>query len=217
LRARVIACETVGEEIKSLLPEGVSCRLLQFGLHLTPEKLNATLQEEIDATPEEVDTILLGYGMCSKGAIGLQARRARLVVPRVDDCIGLLLGSRAECIRQRLGTPGTFYLTRGWIECGDDPYTEYLKMREKYGEEKAHRLEKMILENYTRIALITSNGVSMEEYRRYARKVADLFGLTFEELPGSQALLKKLVAGHPDDDLVIVEPGGRVEYEMFLP
>jgi hypothetical protein len=216
LRARVIACATVAEELRDLLPEGMPYKILEFGLHLAPERLNTAVQEEIDRTGEDVDTILLGYGMCSRGMLGLQSRRFRLVIPRVDDCIGLFLGSQAEYRRQGRKAPGTFYLTKGWIECGDDPLTEYRKLCAKYGEEKAYRIEKRYIGNYTRLALINTGSHDLEAYRRYAARVADFFDLTLEELPGSVRLLKALLAENWDGDFVVVEPGGTVRFEMFL-
>ena len=216
MRTRIIACETVAEEIRNLIPEGIPCKSLEFGLHRTPEKLNAALQKEIDETKEDVDTILLGYGMCSKGCLGLEAQHSRLVIPKVDDCIGLFLGSRAEYSKQHLQAPGTYYLTKGWIECGDDPYTEYLKMTEKYGHEKAHWLESQVIKNYTRLALINTGNYRMGKYRRYGKKVASFFSLTFEEIPGSNMLVEKLIEGRWDEDFVVIEPGGKIQYDMFL-
>jgi hypothetical protein len=215
MRAKIIACATVGEELEGLMPASMPSTLLEFGLHCTPEKLNATLQAEIDQTQEEVDTVLLGYGMCSKGALGLAARRFRLVIPRVDDCIALFLGSRDEYTKQCLKEPGTFYLTKGWIECGDDPYTEYLKARQRYGHQKAYWVEKRILANYTRVALIDTGNHDMEKYREYAKKMAEFFDLTFEEIAGSNSFLRRLVEGNWGDDFFVVEPGGRVKSEMF--
>jgi len=215
VRAKIIACETVGEELKSLIPQGTPCTFLKFGLHCTPDELHATLQEEIDRTQDDVDTILLGYGMCSKGALGLSARGFRLVIPRVDDCIALFLGSKDEYARQRLIEPGTFYLTKGWIECGDDPYTEYLKALPRYGPEKAYRLEKLVIKNYTRLALINTGNYQMDKYRSYARHVADFFEMKFEEIPGSTALLRSLLQNNWNHDFIVVEPGGKVEFGMF--
>jgi hypothetical protein len=214
--SKIIACATVGEELQHLLPSGMPHTFLEFGLHLTPEKLHAAVQEEVDRTQEDVDTILLGYGMCSKGMIGLRSGRFRLVIPRVDDCIALLLGSRAEYLRQGSKAPGTFYLTKGWIECGDDPFTEYRKLCEKYGEQKAYRIEKRYIGNYTRLALIDTGNQSLERYRQYAAMVADCFDLALEEIPGSLRLLKKLVEGKWDREFVVVEPGDTVRFEMFL-
>jgi hypothetical protein len=214
-RSKIIACETVGDAICGLIPTEMESEFLEFGLHLIPDRLHEALQKSIDTTRKEVDTILLGYGMCSKGAVGLQARRWRLVVPKVDDCIALFLGSRSEYREQCLAEPGTFYLTKGWIECGDDPYTEYLKMVECYGLDKAFRLEKAVIANYTRLAFIHTGDDQTERYRAYARKVAGLFDLKYEEIRGSRILLEKLIQGRWDEDFLVIEPGASVEYDMF--
>jgi hypothetical protein len=138
------------------------------------------------------------------------------VIPKVDDCIALFLGSRAEYLRQGRKAPGTFYLTKGWIECGDDPFTEYQKLCEKYGKEKAFRIEERYIGNYTRLALIHTGPEKREHYRHYAAAVAELFHLTMEEIPGSTRLLAKLLAGEWDDEFVVVEPGGTVRQGMFM-
>jgi hypothetical protein len=214
--AKIIACETVAEELKPFIPDNMRCQLLKFGLHNTPELLNTELQQAIDDTEGNVDTLLFGYGMCSKGSIGLHARQYRLVIPKADDCITLFLGSRSRYLNQCRRAPGTFFLTKGWIECGDDPYTEYLKLCEKYGEKKAYRIEKRFIGNYTRLALINTGNYDLEKYRSYAKKQADFFELIYEEIPGSGALLKKLISGDWDQNFVVVEPGGRVDQGMFM-
>ena len=215
MRAKIIACETVAEEIRNMIPDSTPCKFLKFGLHCTPDKLHETLQQEIDETQKDIDTILFGYGMCSRGTVALEARTFRLVIPRVDDCIALFLGSRTEYTRQSRLVPGTFYLTKGWIECGDDPYTEYLKLAETYGEKKAYRIEKLFIKNYTRLALINTGNYELDKYRDYARKLAEFFDLTYEELPGSSTLIGKLLNGDWDEDFVVVEPGERVRFDMF--
>ena len=96
------------------------------------------------------------------------------------------------------------------------PLTEYRKLCERYGEEKAYRIEKRYIGNYTRLALINTGNHNLETYRRYAATVADFFNLTLEEIPGSFRLLNKLLAGDWDDEFVVVEPGGTVHPELFL-
>lgn len=215
-RWKVIACATVGEELKPMLPPQVEYEVLEFGLHLTPDKLRQTLQARIDASVG-ASTIILGYGLCSNGVAGLRASHAWLVVPRMDDCIGIFLGSRGEYQRQFRGEPGTYYLTKGWIECGDTPLTEYEKMAVKYGEETALWLSKEVLKHYTRIALIDTGQYDLDRYRDYSRRVAELYDLRFEEIPGSTSLLRKLVTGSWGDEFVVVEPGQAVTADMFLP
>ena len=214
-RARLIACQTVAEALRGRVPEGMDLTVLEFGLHQSPERLRNTLQQEIDRSAGDVETIVLGYGMCGNGAVGLKARHARLIIPRCDDCIALFLGSRLEYARQREIALGTFFLTRGWIEYGGDPYSEYLKMAEKYGRERALRLEKQIMQNYTRLGLIDMGDLE-DRHRAYAQKVAEFLGWTLEEIPGSHTLLQRLVAGNWDGEFVVVEPGGQVELQMFV-
>ena len=73
-RRRVIACATVIEEMLPLLPADVSHEVLDFGLHLRPEKLRKVLQAKIDEASQSADVLLLGYGLCSMAVVGLQAR-----------------------------------------------------------------------------------------------------------------------------------------------
>ncbi|MGA2489781.1 MAG: DUF1638 domain-containing protein [Anaerolineales bacterium] len=215
LRTKIIACPTVGEELKSLLPNDYTLEMLEYGLHNVPESLHEQLQAAIDATGPEYGTILLGYGLCANAILELNSRGFRLVIPRADDCITLFLGSRQEYLRQLSLAPGTFFLTKGWIECGEDPYMEYCSLRTKYGHERAFKITKRYIQNYTRLALINSGSYKSEAYRKYARMVADYFDLTYEEIPGSNELLEKFVNGAWEKGFVVVPPGQMVKYDLF--
>jgi hypothetical protein len=215
LRTKIIACPTVGEELKPLLPNDYPLEMLAYGLHNVPGDLHAQLQAAIDATGPEYGTILLGYGLCANAILGLESRRFQLVIPRADDCITLFLGSRQEYLRQLSLAPGTFFLTKGWIECGEDPYTEYCSLRTKYGHEKAYKVTRRYIQNYTRLALINSGSYKSEAYRKYAKMVADYFDLAYEEIPGSNDLLDRFVSGTWDQRFVVVPPGQVVKYDLF--
>ncbi len=214
-RLTVIACATVAEELRHLgVPED-SLHALDFGLHADPEKLRRALQDEIDSVPGEGD-ILLGYGLCSNALAGMLSPSHRLVAPRVDDCIALFLGSREERLRRLAEEPGTYFLTKGWVEAADLPYHEHQRLVERYGEERARKVARAMLANYTRVLLIDTGNYRMEEYRDFARKMADEFGLSFEEVKGSARLLKKLLAGEWDGEFVVAEPGQAIRMEDFL-
>jgi len=214
-RRHLLACATVIEEIQSFLPDDVSFEVLDFGLHLRPEGLRKVLQEKIDEASNNADVLLLGYGLCSMAVVGLQARTAHLVIPRVDDCIAIFLGSCAEYKKQARQEPGTYYLTKGWIEAGDTPFEEHKLLIEKYGEEKAKRMTGLMLKNYKRLAFINTGQYEIERYQAYARDIAEKFNLRFEEIEGSSALVKKMVFGPWDDEFVVVEPGQTVKYTDF--
>ncbi len=212
-----MACATVMEEALPLLPAGMGHRVFDFGLHVNPGRLRQTLQAEIDAVRGRYDTILLGYGMCSQGILGLKAEGCRLVAPRVDDCIALFLGSSAAYARECRREPGTYFLTKGWIEVGDTPFSDYERSLARYGEEKAARIFKLMMGNYKRLALIDTGGYALEKYRQYAREAAARFGLRFEEIEGSQALIRKMISGPWDEDFVVLEPGETFRADQFPP
>jgi hypothetical protein len=203
------------EEMLPSLPAGMSYEVLDFGLHLIPANLKAKLQQAIDASAPDFDTLLLGYGLCSMAVVGLNTRTCTVVIPRADDCIALFLGSRKAYQAQSKKEPGTYYLTKGWIKVGDSPFEENKRLIEKYGEERAAYIMHLMLKNYTRLAYIDSGQSDQEEYRQYTQRAAEKFNLRYEEIPGSDSLVRKLLYGPWDGEFVVVPPGQTIQYLDF--
>jgi hypothetical protein len=214
-RAKVIACATVIEEMLPSMPEGMAYEVLDFGLHLSPGNLRTKLQEAIDASCSSFDTILLGYGLCSLALVGLKSNNCTLVTPRVDDCIAIFLGSREAYSEQSKTEPGTYYLTKGWIEVADTPFDEYERMVEKYGQDRSDRLMKTMLKHYTRLVYIDTGTAEKHDYVEYARKTALKFNLRFEEIQGSNALILQMLTGPWDENFLVVPPGKTITYLDF--
>ncbi|MDP6501640.1 MAG: DUF1638 domain-containing protein [Dehalococcoidales bacterium] len=199
------------------MPADIECQTLDFALHRTPEALRAKLQEKIDESGG-YDTIVLAYGACGLAVLGLQSQSARLVVPRADDCIAILLGSRAAYLKQQFENPGSLFLSKGWIEgriddSGTPPVIKnYQQMVEKYGEERARRMqtvyqEKHRLRHYQRMAFITTEDESdLDEYKEQARRRAAGLNLSYEEITGSMAFMDKIAGGQWDEEFVVVPP-----------
>lgn len=212
-RTVVIACATVIEEMLPLMPEGMEHRVLEFGLHAYPAKLRETLQINIDemvaAHPGEGLAILLGYGLCSQALVGVEARGCTLVLPRVDDCIAIFLGSRTAYNQQAGSEPGTYYLTKGWVEVGETPFSEHERAVKRYGAARAERIFKIMMANYKRLALINTGNYDIDRYRDYARRTAERFGLRYEEIEGSDTLVRKLLDESWDAgaEFVVLKPG----------
>ena len=215
-RTLVMACATVIEEMLPFLPEGVDHTVFDFGLHVNPDRLRQTLQEAVDQAAGKYETVILGYGLCSQAIVGLTANGCTLVAPRVDDCIAIFLGSRHAYADQTKAEPGTYYLTKGWIEVGDTPFSEYEEHVEKYGQEKADYIFKVMMGNYTRLALINTGQYELDKYRDYSRKTAEQFNLRYEEIEGSNELVKKMIFGPWDDDFVVLNPGETFTNEQFF-
>ncbi len=212
---KIVACATVAEELRQLGVDESMLTVLDFGLHINPEELKTALQAAIADTTGDVD-ILLGYGLCSNAIVGLKSECHRLVVPRVDDCIALFLGSKNEHLRHLAEEPGTYFLTKGWVEAADHPYQEYLRLVDRYGEERALQVSRVLLANYTRVALINTGNYHMDEYRTFARNMAAMFELKYEELPGSNRLLLKMLNGEWDGEFIVAEPGENISLGDFL-
>jgi len=210
---KIIACKTIEDEIERVRGD-IEADYCEGFLHDTPDKLRATLNERIAATPEDC-TILLGYGRCSNGTMDLETGPRRVIMPACDDCIAMLLGSRRVYLEQFAAHPGTFYYTRGWMEELDDPYREYLKLVPKLGEETAREACLMYMEGYSRVAIIDTGTYDMDRCESYVQKVSEFFGLPVHRLQGSLRLLEKLVRGPHDDEFLDVQPGDALVERLF--
>lgn len=214
-KVKILACHTLSDEIQSLLPEGVECEFLEYFLHRVPAKLQAELQKRIDATTD-AEIILLGYGLCSNGVVDLRSARQRLVIPRVHDCISLLLGSAERYAQEFEANPATVYLSKGWIEHEGEPLAEYQRYVKQYGEAEARWIIDEQYKNYTRVAFIDTGLGDLEPYRRYSCRVAEFLKVRHQELPGSTELLRRLVQGQWDRDFLVLEPGQAIKQRFFL-
>ena len=211
-----IACPAV---VRELADDRRAVRTNEFdvALHRTPERLTAALRQaiaDVEADPA-VTTVVLGYGLCSNAVLGLRAGRCSLVMPRVDDCVALVLGSNEAFAEQARQAAGTYYLSRGWIESHATIFDEHEAMAERYGEEQATRLTRLILAHYTRLALVDTGRYDLAAYRDFGRERAARFGLAYEEIAGTAALVDALLTGPWDDRFVVVPPGGEVTFAQF--
>ena len=98
-RKVIIACRIMEPELTRVISEknqaghGTDVVYLEQALHRTPDKLLVQVQEKIDQVARTASRIVLGYGLCAKGIVGITAREPELIIPRCHDCIALFLGS----------------------------------------------------------------------------------------------------------------------------
>jgi len=196
---------------------------LDYGLHRVPDKLTHTVQEAIDEV-REPSLIVLGYGLCGNGLKGIQSRKHTLLIPRTDDCIAILLGSYQSYLKHFNQEPGTYYLTKGWLEAGSDPLKEYREVREKYGEEDAQWIMDTQYQHYKRLVLVAHQQDELEEYRPRAQEVAaycSRWGMDYQEILGSDRYLARLLEtaaslDKADDDFLVIPPQNEIRQEMFV-
>jgi hypothetical protein len=221
----VIACKVFQDLLEHFLPPDMANQVtfLDYGLHEFPIKLSSTVQEQIDGI-QEPSRILLGYGLCGNGLQGIRAGRHTLFMPRADDCIAILLGSYQAYLKEFNENPGTYYLTKGWLESGSDPLREYHQAVEKYGAENAEWLMDQQYTHYKRLVFVAHTPEDLETYRPRALEVAEYckrWGMNYEEVLGSEAYIRDLVRAvstlsESDEQFLVIPPGGSIVQSQFL-
>ncbi len=127
----------------------------------------------------------------------------------------MCLGSQEAYKAQFKCEPGTYYLTRGWIDVGDSPFSEHERLVKAFGAERAQRVMGRLLRNYKRLAFIDTGHSGTEGYRQYSRSMASRFGLSYAEIPGSERLIRKMLRGPLDHEFVVARPGETITYMDF--
>ena len=212
----VIACSIMKDELLRFQTEEISFVFMEQSLHRTPQKMGPLIQNEIDrADHQDWDYILLGYGLCSNGILGIMSKRHPLVVPRVHDCIALFLGSHEKYIEEQKKEPGTYYLTKGWIEEGKSPIGIYKEYCKRVDPETAEWTIREELKHYTRITLVDIGNLS-DVHREHGKENAEFLHLRYEEVKGSLEFFEKMLQGPWKDGFIILKPGEEVTQKLFL-
>ena len=207
----IIACQTIENELLAAMnAEGVNypIRWIESGLHNVPKLLNRRLQEELDACTG-YDTVLLAMSFCGNCLIGLKTHGFRLVIPRSDDCITLLLGS----IERRQENQYTYFLTKGWLNGERNIWVEYENCLKRYGEKRGKRIFDSLFANYKYIALVDTGAYDARSAEAEAKRIAEKLGLDFRKMEGSLDHLRLLLQeGWNEERFVLIAPNTQVKH-----
>ncbi|HEY3332341.1 MAG TPA: DUF1638 domain-containing protein [Capsulimonadaceae bacterium] len=220
-RVAVITCAVLEMEIAEFAkscPNVVHIELLEQGLHNEPGNLRTELQNAIIRVEREHNptAIVLGYGLCSRGTVGVSAVNATLVIARAHDCITLLLGDRRRYADYVKNNPGTYWYSPGWnkhhLPPGQERYEKlYAEYAEKYGDDNAQFLmesEQHWFQAYDRATYVDLGIGVTDEDLAYTQKCADWLKWKCDREVGDPTLLKDLLTGPWDDDrFLVLGPG----------
>ena len=214
---KLIACPAVLGELAEGATDGVDCRTMEAQLHLNPERLKEAIRAAVADADKPGATIVLGYGMCSNAVLGLKTEHATLVVPKVDDCVAMMLGSNEAFAAETEKERGSYFVAKAYLEECDTIMSEHEKLVEKRGRERAEKMMRLLLNHYTRIVLIDTGRYDLEPYRARVAGFAETFDLAVEEVPGTTRILDALVTGAWDGDFVVAQPGHELTLRDFRP
>jgi hypothetical protein len=232
LRLLFVACKVMQREAylcAARTKNIVDVHLMPQGLHNEPDKLREELRKAVSTTKDiqdrPYDAILMGYGLCSNGIVGLSAA-IPLVVPRGHDCITLLLGSK-ERYQEYFDTHrGIYWYSPGWVESGWQPCKARFdklaeEYNEKYGPDNAEyllELENGWLKEYSYATYIDSQFACDEEHKEFTKAAAEHLKWNYDELKGDMSLLERLVDGQWDDkEFLVLKPGETIAEDLTNP
>lgn len=219
-RRVIIACRVMEPELRKVQAESgeeVEIVYLDQALHRTPAKLLGQLQEQIDQAAGRASRIVLGYGLCSNGVVGVTARRQGLLIPRCHDCIALFLGSPSRYQEVFSRKPGTYYLTPGWIAEKKDPLGIMEENTARFDRETAEWVLEEEFKHYTHISLIDTGVEEMAPLRARAMENAEVLKKQYEEIPGSLEYFRQIVNGpYGEEKFLCLKLDEAITQEMFF-
>lgn len=211
----IIACSMLDNEIRMAM-EQEKCDIpvlwMDKGLHEYPDKLRSALREEV-LKYQDKEWIVLLYGLCGNGTLGITSPRAKLVIPNYDDCIRMILS--LEEGGPIVNDPRCLYYTENWLDREGSLIMDTEKYTREYGDKKGRKILKCMLGNYRGVKLIDTGAYDLKPCSEIVKKSASDLGLEFGEVEGTVRVIKKLCRGSLDGEFCVIPPGIPVDEGHF--
>lgn len=216
MKIAVLACKTIEDEVmyaESIVKSGYDIYTIE-SQHNHPDKFRVAIQSELDKL-NGYRRVLLAFGFCGNTVAGLKTHSFEMIIPRVDDCISLMLGSRKkreevckdhECI----------FLTKGWLDSEANIWSEYQHALKKYGPQRAKKVMKMLYSHTDMLSLIDTKAYNINEIMDKSQQIAATFELEFNIIPGTTVYIKNLLTRPWDEKkFVVIPPDSVVSIEQL--
>lgn len=208
MKPLVIACSILEDEIGKIfadhgLEKTYDLLWLEDSLHNDPHKLGAVIEEQL-ALADDRPLVLLAYGNCGNGLVGVTTAGAPVIMPREADCISALLHDRGDVddLRKR-----TYFLTRGWMNGSESLDVSYRRYLEKFGPEKTEKFIGALYGNYEDLMLIDTGAYDADALAPEHERLAGLYHLNPVRAQGSTGVFERLLLGPRDPaEFLHVEP-----------
>ncbi|OUO93549.1 DUF1638 domain-containing protein [Cloacibacillus sp. An23] len=218
MKAVILACSSLAGAVAAAQKKMCTnwpVRCVDRRFHAEPKEMRLQLVRALGEMSEETDTVLVAMGFCGGSWDSVSVSR-RVVVPRADDCITMLLNT-GGAPHENLKEPGHFYIRdsdRGRYSL------EGLResVMEKYGEAEGRALFESWFKNYTHADIIDTGTYDSRDrdFLAEAERGARIAGCELRHVPGSNVVLEKLVSGRWDDLFVVAEPGETLTCAKFF-
>ncbi|SDH49826.1 DUF1638 domain-containing protein [Desulfosporosinus hippei] len=213
---KIIACEVIKEELLEIASgRDIDFEFLPQGKHNYPDKLGQELQGILDGI-RGYSHVILAFGLCGNATKNLRSGDFKLTIPRVHDCIPLLLGSQESYDKHHREEVGTLYLSCGWTNSEGSVMGEYKRTLEKYGAKKAARIYDMMYKGYKRVLFIRTGVANEENYLKISKGIGELLSLDHQIIQGDLTYIERLVNGPwPDREFINIPAYGSIDESYF--
>jgi len=222
-----IACAVLAIDMKHIAKKlglDIEYKFLEAGLHSNPKLLKEKLQAAIDdiSATGLCDRIIIGYGICGKGTIGIQSGLVPLVIPKVHDCVAMFLGGDQAYKNEFEKFPGTYYLSAGWCEEKTEPISQrkqwayfgdeklnFDDLVEKHGKDAAKHTFDFLnswQKNYQRAAFIETGAKASPKYEKLALEMATEYNWKYDKIKGNSDLIEKMITSFDSTSEVLFVP-----------
>lgn len=201
MRELIIACETIEGEMRKAMEEENSPREILFlpgYYHSDPKQLNERLKAEIKRH-RDYDRIYFAMGNCGGGTEGLETNGPDLILPKVGDCIDILLsGSDTKRSMSHV------YVTESWAEYMKNSTLGLEYLEKNKGKDKAKEYLRKVYKGYETFYVIDTGVYDLKRIDELLGPMLEIIGGKTEVVMGNFEILRKMARGEVDEDFFVI-------------
>lgn len=189
---------------------------LDWENHKEPALLHENLQRIMASLPRGVTTVLSCVCHCGGVWEGIRLP-CRTVLPRVDDCVTLLLQTD-DTLRSDVKKEGHIYFRDS--DRGEHSVAGFRDdICRRYGMEIGTSIFGSFMQGYTHADMIDTGAYDCyaEDFVAEMQQCADLIRCDLDYVTGSNRMLEKLVSGRWDQQFLVCEAGHTMTERDFFP
>lgn len=224
MKLALISCMIFSREVNYLIAKSdniIHSFWLEKNLHDYPDELQTNIQYTINLIEalnernienKQFDAIVLGYGLCSNGILGLTSKTLPIIAPKCVDCMALFLGSNQKYTYLTHTYKQISWYNKAWIENSFVPSTETYEVDDDLNPNALQSIDDILfaeleaLNNKQYAVFIKSKIFDDSELQAFIEKTAKFFKWEFIKVDGDMSYFRALLSGKWDDRLFLTCP-----------
>lgn len=211
-KTMILSCPSIRKELEEVISEtnfDGEVHFLSEKLHATPPVMHTTLQGYIDNN-KEAEKIIICVSGCGKSTVGLKATTADLILPRTMDCIDILLTGTGIKRPQ-----GSIFITQSWMNFFKAGSICHEKLIAERGYDAAAEFLRKIYHGFEDFYIIDTGTYDTKDVEAYITPLVKILNGRLHYLPGKFQVLRKMLSGNYDKDVIVIPKGGELSIHEF--